>query len=202
MSAGEHLRLARDAIESGNLYPSAHFSALRGALVGASQAVWVLSPENADVRTQRGLKAIAEMYLQMRKYYQAHEGMRLDNREKIELEEQLRWVIERQSMVSALRQTADSLNVTAMIAAALDFTFKDRAKREDGLLLWRQMGSDAHVLGWSTALRHHSVEPDRKSGLAVVTVRGSAQHIAQPFVCSFELLKRGWSLFDRRCEGP
>src|SRR5690554_2206357 len=38
ITSGEHLRLARTAIEAGQFYPSAHFTALRGALVGAAQA--------------------------------------------------------------------------------------------------------------------------------------------------------------------
>ncbi|WP_444963926.1 hypothetical protein [Nocardiopsis sp. M1B1] len=39
IAAGEHLRLALDAINAQQLYPSSHFTVLRGALVGASQAV-------------------------------------------------------------------------------------------------------------------------------------------------------------------
>ncbi|MGJ9412384.1 hypothetical protein ACHAAC_06705 [Aeromicrobium sp. CF4.19] len=202
VTAGEHLRLSRDAIESGNLYPSAHFTALRGALVGASQAVWIMAPDDRDSRVQRGLKALAEMYMQMHKYYGALEGVRLDASQKVELAEQLGWVAEREAQVAALRRTQESLNVTDMITAALQFTFEDRAKREAGFLLWKQMGSDAHALGWSVAQRHHSVAPDRNSGLAVIAIRGNASQIAQPFICSFELLRRGWSLFDQRCEAP
>ena len=43
--SGENLRLAADAIHRKNLYPSAHFTALRSALVGACQAVWILAPD-------------------------------------------------------------------------------------------------------------------------------------------------------------
>jgi hypothetical protein len=35
--SGEHLRLALDALQAKQLYPSSHFTVLRGALVGASQ---------------------------------------------------------------------------------------------------------------------------------------------------------------------
>jgi hypothetical protein len=44
--AGEHLRLALDAIKAKQLYPSSHFTVMRGALVGAAQAVWILGPED------------------------------------------------------------------------------------------------------------------------------------------------------------
>src|SRR5690606_3753678 len=43
VASGEHLRLALDALRLKQLYPSSHFTALRGALVGASQGVWILS---------------------------------------------------------------------------------------------------------------------------------------------------------------
>lgn len=67
--AGEHLRLARDAIEAGQLYPSAHFTLLRGALVGAAQAVWVLGSNEQRTRRERGLTVLTEMHIQMNKYY-------------------------------------------------------------------------------------------------------------------------------------
>lgn len=53
-SAGEHLRLALDAIKVGQLYPSSHFTVLRGALVGASQAVWMLAPEDQRSAVRAG----------------------------------------------------------------------------------------------------------------------------------------------------
>ena len=65
LPAGEHLRLALDAIKAGQLYPSSHFTVLRGALVGASQAVWILAPEDRAVRRERGLTIVTEMYVQM-----------------------------------------------------------------------------------------------------------------------------------------
>ena len=64
------------------------------------------------------------------------------------------------------------------------------------------MSGDAHVLGWSTATRGQMGPTDRNSGLAEGTVGGSFADIAQPFMASHGLLRAGWSLFDRRCEGP
>jgi len=65
------------------------------------------------------------------------------------------------------------------------------------------MSGDAHVLGWSTATRGRMGRTDRTSGLAEGTVGGSFADIdTQPFMASHGLLRAGWSLFDRRCEGP
>jgi hypothetical protein len=55
--AGEHLRLALDAIQAKQLYPSSHFTVLRGVLVGASQAVWIRGPRLASPRCERVRRA-------------------------------------------------------------------------------------------------------------------------------------------------
>lgn len=44
--SGEHLRFALDAVHAKQLYPSSHLPVLRGALVGASQGVWILRPDD------------------------------------------------------------------------------------------------------------------------------------------------------------
>lgn len=68
-SAGEHLRLAWTAIKAGELYPSAHFTTLRSALVAASQAVYVLGPDERSIRRSRGLTVIRESYINLRKFH-------------------------------------------------------------------------------------------------------------------------------------
>lgn len=65
--AEEHLRLVLDAIKAKQLYPSSHFTVQRGALVGASQAVWILEPSDRNLRRERGLTVFTEMYAQMDK---------------------------------------------------------------------------------------------------------------------------------------
>ena len=44
------------------VYPTSHFTVLRGALVGAAQSVWLLSPDDALERQQRALRVIDEWY--------------------------------------------------------------------------------------------------------------------------------------------
>jgi hypothetical protein len=200
--AGEHLRLARDAIEAGQLYPSAHFTLLRGGLVGAAQAVWVLSPEDPALRQERGLTVLAEMHDQMRRYYRRLETFNLSGVEREQLKEQQSWLIERIAQVEAVRPGRAALNLTdEVIPRALDHVFPDAGRRQDGRALWALMSGDAHVLGWSTASRGEMGPTDRASGLAEGTVGGSFADIAQPFMAAHGLLREGWSLFDRRCEG-
>lgn len=201
--AGEHLRLARDAVEIGQVYPSAHFTLLRGGLVGAAQAVWVLSPAERAERRERGLTMLTEMHTQMRKYYRRLENFTLSERERRDLGEQQSWLAQRVAQVENVRTGIAALNLTdEVIPEALDFVFPDSSRRQDGRALWALMSGDAHVLGWSTATRGQMGPADRTSGLAEGTVGGSFADIAQPFMATHGLLRAGWSLFDRRCEGP
>lgn len=201
--SGEHLRLARDSLQAGEGYPSAHFTVLRGALVGAAQGVWVLSPGHRDERRERGLAVIAEIYVQLGKYYGELRRFGLDPEQREHLAEQDAWLEERKAEVSNLRTKHSSLDLTnIVIPQALDHTFPDRERRESGRELWRQMSADAHVLGWSLFQRASFDRVDRTSGLGDGVSGGSWRLIAQPFVASHKLLKEGWSLFDRRCEAP
>lgn len=201
VASGEHLRLARDAIESGQVYPSAHFTVLRGALVGAAQAVWILAPETGVERQQRGLTLIAEMYKQLRKFDAELSTFSLTPEQRMQLRDQQTWLHEREAQVAATRTSQSSLNQTEFIRWSLEYLFQDEERRLDGRTLWRQMSADAHVLGWSIFQRAGVAPTGPTSHLSVGAAGGSLKDVAQPFMASYRLLKEGWSLFDRRCEG-
>ena len=200
ISSGEHLRLARTALEAGELYPSAHFTVLRGALVGACQAVWVLAAGNAADRQERGLMLIDEMYAQLQKYYSEVATTPLSDAQRRDLVDQINWSQERRGQVARARHTAAKLNQTTTITWALDHSFPDDERRHVGRLLWRQMSADAHVLGWSIAQRGKVLRSDPSTGLGVMVTGGDVQQIAEPFLASHLLLRKGWSLFDQLCE--
>ncbi|MCC2309313.1 hypothetical protein [Cellulomonas chengniuliangii] len=200
--AGEHLRLALDAIKAKQLYPSSHFTVLRGALVGASQAVWILGPEDRGLRRERALTVLTEMYAQMGKYYGFLADTRLDGTDRASLDDQRSWLSVRQNGVAAIRTGKASLNLTDVIGAASDHAFANAASREAVRRLWREMSADAHVLGWSLFQRTSFGPPDRRTGIGEGRAPGSPEHVAEPFLASYRLLRCGWSLFDRRCEAP
>lgn len=61
--AGEHLRLALDAIKAKHLYPSSHVTAWRtGRRI---PAVWIPGHEDRGQRRERALTVLAERYIQM-----------------------------------------------------------------------------------------------------------------------------------------
>ncbi|MDP9181463.1 MAG: hypothetical protein M3P04_01640, partial [Actinomycetota bacterium] len=190
----ENLRMIRVVIETGNLFPTAMFPPLRAALVGAAQAVWILSPDVAAHRRERALTVIAEEYAQLGKYYR--EGEKLQAGEVPA--DQWDWLNGRMGVLAALRGPKPARLVqTAMIAAALDAAFPGSPeKQHSGRLLWRQTSADAHVLVWGLAQRSSVQErPQRGNELAVLAAPGSLEHVAEAFLCAFELVRRGWTLF-------
>lgn len=200
--AGEHLRLALDAINAKQLYPSSHFTVLRGALVGASQAVWMMAPPDRNVRRERGLTVLSEMYTQMNKYYRFLESTQLEADDRARLDDQQLWLSGRRKEVASLRSTTTGLVLTDVIGAAADHVFTDTASCEAVRRMWREMSADAHVLGWSLFQRTTFGPADRRTGIGEGMAPGSLTHIAEPFLASYRLLRFGWSLFDRRCEAP
>ncbi len=198
--SGEHLRLALDAVNAKQLYPSSHFTVLRGALVGASQGVWILSPDDRGERRERGLAVLAEMYSQMGKYYDSLDGLSQDDQEK--LDDQKDWLSGRKAGVTAVRTSGACLNLTEVIRASAENAFASAGHREAVRRLWREMSADAHVLGWSVFQRSSFGPPDRRTGIGQGKAPGSPGHIAEAFLLSYRMLKHGWSLFDRRCEQP
>ncbi len=202
IAAGEHLRLALDGVKARQLYPSSHFTVLRGALVGASQAVWILTPEDRPARRERGLMILSEMYVQMDKYYRFLGDTQLETEDRVRLADQQSWLNERQGDVASVRSTNAVLNLTDVIGLAADHVFLEASKRDATRRVWREMSADAHVLGWSLLQRTNFGPADRRTGVGEGTAPGSPERLAEPFLASYGLLRHGWSLFDRRCEEP
>lgn len=196
--SGEHLRLALDALNAKQLYPSSHFTVLRGALVGASQGVWILSPDERGERRERGLTVLAEMYSQMGKYYDSLAGLSQDDQER--LYDQKDWLSDRKAGVAAVRTGRAALNLTDVIQASAEDAFASSDQHEAVRRLWREMSADAHVLGWSVFQRSSFGPPDRRTGIGQGQAPGSPGHVGEAFLASYRILKHGWSLFDRRCE--
>lgn len=202
-SAGEHLRLVRTTLGAGELYPSATFTTLRGALVGAAQGVWILAAETPHERQQRGLTVVLESYKQLKTYNrETSSGASLTEEEREQAASQLAWLEERMAQVEALRTTRAALDLTNdVIPKALAATFKDPVLCWQGLLHWRHMGGDAHVLPWAVAQRATFTERPDRSGLSRATSVGSVAQAVGPYYMAYRLLRNGWSLYDRRCEG-
>lgn len=200
LSSGEHLRLARDAINAQQLYPTAHFTVLHGALVGAAQVVWILDPDDRPTRQERGLTLTGEMLKQSDIALNLILKVPVSDYDDQAIAERRKWLAGRRGQVAAARRTKAKLEQTSFINWALDYTFKDPGHQDAGRIWWRRMSSDAHVLGWSLFQRSTVAKTDRRSGLAQLSAAGRLEDVANPYVACYRLLKDGWSLFDRRCD--
>lgn len=202
-SSGEHLRMAWTAIKVGELYPSAHFTSLRGALVAAAQALYILGPDEASARRGRGLAVVVESYRRLRQFHADCLGLPdLSDGEKEAVQKQLSWLDSRIEGAVAAGADNGGLNLTGtVIPYAAAYVYGATPELEKSLnLQWRQMSGDAHALGWALTLRATLGPPRLGEPLTSGTAGGSLEDIAQPFEASYRLLKAGWSLFDRRCE--
>lgn len=202
VSAGEHLRLAWTCLKAGELYPTAHFTPLRSALVAASQAVYVLGPDDPALRRSRGLAVIVESYLRLKQFHtECLKAPGLTSHQEQQIQEQLVWLDSRIGGAKAAGALG-GINITdAVIPYAANLVYGTAPEKEHSVkLLWRQMSGDAHALMWAMILRSKLDPPQGGQQLSMGTVPGSSAAIAQPFEASFRILKRGWSLFDQRSE--
>ena len=202
ISAGEHLRLAWTAIKAGQLYPIAHFTTLRSALLAASQAVYILGPETSEVRRARGLAAIAESYKRSRQFHiDTLKYPDLTDSEVKKINSQIEWLSER--LDQAREAGADkSLNISdAVIPYVSKLVYgRDKTLELEVNLWWRRLSGDAHSLNWAMAQRTVFHSSGTRGTLSEGVAGGSLEWVSQPFEVSYQVLKRGWSLYDQRCE--
>lgn len=209
ISSGEHLRLVIDGLERENLYSTAQHTALRGALVGAAQAVWILHPDDPTERRERGLRVVAYGYDELRKYHQKtlqiQDLLGLDDLERAQVDDQIAWIRGRESSVSNARNNCTTrLNLTEVIKESSSIAFANQKDQAALQLWWSALSSDAHVLVWGLATRatFDPATTNRLTGLSIGVAGTDADQLRAPFELILRLLKHGWSLFDRGCEGP
>lgn len=205
-SGVDHLNLARVAIDARELFPSAHFTALRGALVGGSMGVWALHPDARHDRQQRALRILDEWYQRRLEYQGEVRAERLSDAERIAVADQADFLSDRRAMARELWQEADGCSLdrrphqTAIVREAAALTFANPAMVENVMLHWRLMSGDAHALGWPLTIRARSWQREGRSGMGMGVVDIPLSDVADAFLSAFRLVKAGWSLFDRRSE--
>lgn len=200
LAAGEHLMIVRDTLAQKQLYTSGSYTVIRGALVGASQAVWALSPDECDVRRDRGLALINEMHTRLRQAHEDHDPTLLSSGQLAELADQIEWLNARHAMVANVMTSKVKIVQTDMIAAAADQAFRDPRKRQATRDLWRQISGDAHVLGWAMFQRAKYRDRDPRTGVATAVMTGGMAATANAYLGAYRILKVGWSLYDQRGE--
>lgn len=96
-SSVDHLNLARVVIEARELFPAAHFTAIRGALVGGAVGVWALHPEARHDRQQRSLRVLDEWYQRRLQYNESVDLERLNDADRTALADQCDFLADRRA---------------------------------------------------------------------------------------------------------
>lgn len=207
VAATQHLNLARTAIEAEDIYPSSHFTVIRGGLVGASQALWILGPDDRTERQQRALRVIDEWYRRAMQHATEYLPLVDDLADRLEMQRGMTHMRRRRDearklwLKTSTLSDKQTLELTDVIVWSASEVLNDPLRAALVKPLWQQLSGDAHALGWAVITRSSLVER-QAGGMAVFAAGGDLRRVSQAFLLSYKILKTGWSLFDRRCEGP
>ncbi len=206
VAATQHLNLARTAIEAKDIYPSSHFTVIRGGLVGASQAVWILGQDVRVERQQRALRVIDEWYRRAMQHGAEWLPLVGEGPDLQGLQDGLAHMKDRRDEArrlwcgTATLSASQALVLSDVIGWSAQMVLDDPAHAALVTPLWQQISGDAHALGWA-ALTRATLTERQNGGLGVFKAGGDIESVADAFMLTYKTLKVGWSLFDRRCEG-
>jgi hypothetical protein len=209
--AVEHLHLFRTAFANSQLiYPTAYFTILRTALMGAAQAVWVLAGPRQQ-RVAHALMIAIDDINQRRKLLQ--DLGTLPTEQQAAADAELRNLATRLDEAEAAATahgiqlgniTRYTLNMTTVIkqAAQLAFPNNDASStliRDRAGFLWRNASGHAHGTPSSrlTLIRTDQVAR-RPDGSGVGKPDASIENITTVAMNPFSLAKEAWTLYDRR----
>lgn len=202
ISGTQHLNLARASVEAREVFPIAHPTALRGALLGGSRGVWLLHSPDADLRRLRAARVAIEMHQRLLEWVREPEN----GLESVVRDDAEETVKDRLKELSALKgvQTI-RYSDTEVIRSAGEIVFDDSHQQGAIVALWRQLSGDAHGLLWTTLTRASTVRSplgrDARYPLPMtqITSGGDLRELVDNFWAAYRILKVGWSIFDQRC---
>lgn len=208
-SAVDHLGLASDALQregGGRLRPSAFYTVCRGALVGASQAIWVLTGSR-EVRLRR------VRLLELDERQKAAEFMKDYTRdpsfegdtsaelvEKIEAKVDQYEVRARQLRADLKPQRGEG-SVTSIMREAAELV---TANHDDAwvaravMFEWRAASADSHARLWQREVRPGSVIPLVGQGSAVRYTTATAESYGQSLGVATLTTSQAFRLWDEQ----
>lgn len=200
----DHLEAIRVHIEARRLFPLATDTLLRGALLGAAQAVWLLAPDDHVTRLDFSRCAAAEMHRRQREWLsdlrkipaEPHEGTDKVYAHVLEREREL------QAKRAAAGQTRkfDNTNIIERAAAAAF----DPATVTEARTVWRALSGAAHGLSWPMLGRVGTEQTSAADGegMADFQAGGSLDAILNGYFLAYRLALKGWDLLDLRGSAP
>lgn len=199
--AADHLDAIRQQIIGRRLYSFAQLTLCRSALVGASQAVWVLAPDEQVLRLRRARMVASYVYEHRLKYLYELRKLHPDD-DAIEF--QIAKDEQRQEQLE-VKRTADGqtkkrkLLTGMMIDEAVSAAFSRNDLTSNANLSWQSGSGAAHGQVWP----HFNTTAMQVSGasgnvLTAFKVGGKLAAFSNHYCAAFETAKRGWELLDQR----
>lgn len=207
--AAEHLFTIRTLVEAGQVLPIAFRSILRTALVGSTQAVWLLESDDLEERTRRHRVLVNEMYRRHGAYLKAL--LKSDDHSDVVAHENTiklhAHITKRHSQIGTLRTFADETetweDTRAIEQAARAAFIKD--PNVDQLVLearleWMAGSGAAHGLVWPLfgTAGTRVLGPADKQGRAVIEAGGSYARVLNAYLLAYWMTAAGWKLLRRR----
>lgn len=199
-SCRDHLQAVRVHIDAQNVFPFATRTLLRTAVLAGAQAVWMLAPDSALTRQQRGRTVAAEVYRRHGEFLsdlQSLNGARHAGTDTVAT-----LVAERLAELAEQRAAAgerDQWQATKIIESAATATFGD-TNLVEARVEWRAGSGAAHGLIWSVfgtaALRRSAVHDESADGLTAFAAGGSLDAVANTYMLAYGLARKGWLMMD------
>lgn len=193
-AAWDHFDVVRLTIDAGRTFPTGLNGVLRGCLVSAAMALWLVGPNDSPVRDQRGL-ALTDEWYHRRIQYQRN-LLELVDGEEARGQAQLVRLTEDRRKASALRTAGTRVQPTDIIdwAAAHQYG-KNTALHRQALLEWQRLGGDAHALGWQLLMQDVQWG-DGEGGPVEAYITARFANIAEPYLCSWHIFMAALKRFD------
>lgn len=186
----DHFDIVRLTVEAQRLFPTGVYSLLRGALLGACQALWLIEPDDASERQERGRRYSEEWYLR-RIQYQRELSPDLTPDAAARSGEQLRRFDKDLAEIRRRRTTKAKFESTAIVRSAAAATFPEAPSlQREVLSAWRRMGGDAHVLGWAMLTQDTQWGEKGEDGLTGAVVEVSPMVMANSYLGAWLIYSR------------
>lgn len=197
-AAFDHLDLVRLTIDQERTFATATYSVLRGALLGACQAAWLLGPDSAETRRERARIFGNEWYVNRIRWQEGltpdlavdHAARSATQMNRLETD---------QNALAAKRKTKAAFNSTANIVWVGKHYFPNRPPLQRSLMSqWRRLGGDAHALGWTflTQDKVWDMSATAADGLTPAVVTSSVSDIAEGYLAAWYVNLVAWRRFD------
>jgi hypothetical protein len=211
--AVEHLHLVRSTFMATHLlYPAAYFTVLRTAMMGASQAIWVLTGQRQK-RCEHALRIVIDDINQRRKLIEDLGTLTAEHQAVVD--ESLRKLATRLDEASAAATQIGlrldnikkyKLDMTTVIKEATRSAFpgtdEDSAKmRESAGFLWRSTSGHAHGTPSSRLTLIRAEDAVRRpDGSVTVQPEVSIDGITVVLFNVMLMTSEAWRLYDLRCQ--